>query len=104
MEVNFRPLPPSNTARRAAPGQAPSSDEGQNFMEIIESLTSVENNPDGSEQTEKKKEQPKPAQQKNKIAPPAAESGAEQPGEEAQPPDQSEPKDKRIGGRLDMLA
>lgn len=45
MEIRFRPLPPSTLARQKSPGQTPTED-GQSFVEVVESLTAADQTPD----------------------------------------------------------
>jgi hypothetical protein len=106
MEVNFRPIPPSSAIRRSVPGEIPSSDEGQGFLEIIESLTSAENNPEAGEQATQKKGQSKSNVSKNEKEKAGA---AEEPEEEpslasTQSPDQQPTGEKKVGNHLDILA
>ncbi len=103
MEVNFRPLPPSEAARRAGPGQVPSSDEGQKFMEIIESLTSSENNPDANAEPRPQKEKQKRLQAGENL------SDVEKPSPSAPdaPETHSEESDtahRTVGSNFDVLA
>ena len=104
MEVNFRPLPPSTAARRAAPGQAPSSDEGETFTEMIESLTSAENNPQAEEQSGRRNEKAKPLRKTNELDASGEEFKEEPPAATAQSSVQQAPANKGIGSHLDMLA
>lgn len=103
MEVNFRPLPPSAATRRVGPNHVPSSDEGQNFLEVIESLTSAENNPQANEQAGGNKEQAKRQQQGEEIAPPGEETG-EPTDTQNTPSDQQQPGEKKLGTHFDILA
>ncbi|RJP20067.1 MAG: hypothetical protein C4520_11875 [Candidatus Abyssobacteria bacterium SURF_5] len=101
VEVNFRPLPPTPAARRSAPGQVP-PDQGQNFTELIENLTSAENNPEANDGSGAKKEQKKPARQKDAKALPA-EQAPEEPGS-APSGDKPPAGPRKLGTHFDILA
>jgi hypothetical protein len=102
MEVNFRPMPPSSAIRHSAPGEIPSSDEGEGFLEIIESLTSPENNPEAGEQGSQKKGQAKSSAPKNEKE--TAEPKEEPLSASALSPEQQSTYQKKVGNHLDILA
>jgi len=111
MEVKFRPMSSSTIARQVRPGQA-SADEGQSFMEVVESLGAAEQalgeNPD-SDRNQEQPHNPLPAGGPDSDAGPEEET----PGQPADPaPDKSTAmssdgpasQQKPLGVRLDLTA
>ena len=108
MEVRFRPLSQSALARRAGTGKT-GSETGQSFMEVVESVTGAENNPEENPNSGRKQEPPRwtgsliggsdPVEER-------IESGAEQPEASSaeKNADKSSPEGKPLGVRIDMTA
>lgn len=117
MDVRFRTLPPDKLARQITPGQPQSGDE-QNFLEVIESLTSSEHTPEQSGDTGGGRQSPGTAS--SRTAPdPGDESEAEsaqaipetlsenpatKSSDTSDPDDPPEPDDPPIGARIDLIA
>ncbi len=111
MEVRFRPMSASTIARQIRPGQA-SADEGQSFMEVVESLDAAEQAPGANPDSGRNQEQPH-----NPLPSvgPDSDTGPEEetPGQPADPaPDKSTAmssdgsasQQKPLGVRLDLTA
>ena len=108
MEVRFRPLRQSALARRANAGQT-ESETGQSFMEVVESVTGAENNPEENPNTGRKQEPPRGTSPFDGGSEPAEESNETDSGEcTASSPDKTAdtttPEEKPLGVRIDMTA
>jgi hypothetical protein len=75
MEVRFRPLQASNLARHVTPGQLP-SENGQDFLEVVESLTGSEQLPDENPGSDHNREERYPLRKPPPTDPAAAERAA----------------------------
>jgi hypothetical protein len=108
MEVRFRPLPHSALARRVHAGQT-GSETGQSFMEVIESVTGAENNPEENPNSGRKQEPPRPRTSLAGGSEPVEEStetGSEEPmaSTAEKIADKATPEGKPLGVRIDMTA
>ena len=114
MEVRFRPLQPSTLARHVTPGQSP-SEEGQDFLEVVESLAGAEQTPGENANSDRNKQEP--SQQRNWTKDSASadftddvqedvdDSQGKPSREHTVPaPSKSIPEDKPLGTRIDMTA
>ncbi|RJP64079.1 MAG: hypothetical protein C4532_19850 [Candidatus Abyssobacteria bacterium SURF_17] len=101
MEVRFRPLSQSLLARRTAPGQA-IPESGLNFLEIVESVTGAENNPEESPNSNSGNRQPLRKAISNTARITGEEPSlieAEKPGS---PSTQKKAEGKPVGQQIDM--
>ena len=108
MEVRFRPLPQSALARRADAGQT-GSESGQSFMEVIESVTGAENNPEENPNSGRKQEPPSRTGAFAGVSGPVeerTEGGAEEStaSNAEKNADKAAPEEKPLGVRIDMTA
>ena len=108
MEVRFRPLPHSSLARRVNAGQS-GSETGQSFMEVIESVTGAENNPEENPNSGRKQEPPRPRTSLAGGSEPVEEKTESGSGEPTASPgekiaDRASPEGRPLGGRIDMTA
>jgi len=108
MEVQFRPLPRSALARRVNSGRS-ESETGQSFMEVIESVTGAENNPEENPNTGRQQEPPRPTGSFVGGATPVEESeqgGSVEPTTSNihETAETSTPEAKPLGVRIDMTA
>jgi hypothetical protein len=112
MEIRFRPLPASKLARQASPGQAPTED-GQSFVEVVESLTAADQTPEkdanagGNREQRSRNRPPGSAHEsiENTAEMPTdqkTESAADSP--DSQSPDKADPPYEPVGARLDLTA
>ena len=109
MEVRFRPMSASTIARQIRPGQA-SADEGQSFMEVVESLDAAEQAPGANPDSGRNQEQPHnplPAVGPDSDTEPEEETSG-QPADPdkstAMSSDGSASQQKPLGVRLDLTA
>jgi hypothetical protein len=112
MEIKFRPLPASTLARQVAPGQAPTED-GQSFVEVVESLTAADQTPEkdanAGRNQEKQPQNPSfggPDESAEDAAntPPGQEPETTIDNPNPQFPDKADPQGKSLGARLDLTA
>jgi hypothetical protein len=102
MEVRFRPLQPSTLTHRVAAGQS-SSETGPSFVEMIDSLTGAENNPDSNSPPDQQK-RPLEGSRPNAGNPRGAENITEPPSHKpAASPTNDIPK-APVGSRIDLTA
>lgn len=112
MEIKFRPMPASTLARRVSPGQSPTED-GQSFVEVVDSLTAADQTPEKNSDAGDNRRQP-PQNRPHAATHEQAEDAMEMPTDQtlesagdnpnAQPADKTDPKDKSLGTRLDLTA
>ena len=112
MEVRFRPMPPSALARQVKPGQSPTED-GQSFMEVVESLNASEQTPEQhADEGGSTGESPSHAHAHTSASEPieeapeedSAATAAAAPGDPAPHSPGSDSQTKPVGKRLDFLA
>ena len=108
MEVRFRPLPHAALARRVNAGQT-GSETGQSFMEVIESVTGAENNPEENPNSGSKQEPPRQRTSPAGGSEPVEEStktGSDEPTTSAaeNAADKANSEGKPLGVRIDMTA
>ena len=117
MDVRFRTLPPDKLARQITPGQPQSGDE-QNFLEVIESLTSSEHTPEQSGDTGGGRQSPgttsartgpgpgDESEEESAQATPEtlAENSATKSPDTSDPPEPAEPDEPPIGKHIDLIA
>ena len=118
MEVRFRPMSPSTIARQVKPGQA-SADDGQSFIEVVESLAGADEASGENADSGRDREQPSqhgsssggPAPSGDPDHAPArseetSENSADPATEEstAASSDKAATEEKPIGARLDLTA
>lgn len=101
-------MPPSALAQQATPGQAPTED-GQNFMEVIESLAAAEQSPEQNKNAGGNKQQPPPNPLFAGGSEPAEETAEETPQtvhDNLTPPsiEKNNPEENPLGVRLDLTA
>jgi hypothetical protein len=108
MEVKFRPLQSSSLTRRVSPGQLP-PEGGQSFIEVVESLTGTENNPEENANSGRRQEVflRKPPLSAGYAADEqyveeAPETGLDK--STSPPADKNTPEPKPLGIRIDMTA
>lgn len=110
MEIKFRPMSPSTLARQLKPGQSPTED-GQSFIEVVESLTATEQTPEknpGGGGGAKQQQTP----QNHSLGADldetqnATEESPQPPPEHSQPPSpkKSDPEENPTGAHLDLTA
>ena len=114
MEVRFRPMQPSTLAREVKSSRS-STEDGESFMEVVESLTSADQTPEQDPDTGGSK-QPPPWSAPHASHGPT--ESAQNPGEQtipetledtpgdpaSQSPDTTDPDEKPLGARLDLTA
>lgn len=112
MEIRFRPLPPSTLARKASPGQTPTED-GQSFVEVVESLTAADQTPEKDANAGNNRER-RPQNRSLGVDHEPIEDAMQAPVEEIpeseadnpglQPAGKPDPQSKSVGTRLDLTA
>ena len=112
MEIKFRPMPASTLARRVSPGQSPTED-GQSFVEVVDSLTAADQTPEknadaGGNRRQQPQNRPhaashEPVEDATEMpTDQTPESTADNPNSQSR--DKTDPKDKSLGARLDLTA
>ena len=112
MEIKFRPMPASMLARRVSPGQSPTED-GQSFVEVVDSLTAADQTPEKNADAGGNREnqpQNRPHAAPHEPVEDATEMPTDQKTEStadnpnSQSPDKADPKENPVGSRLDLTA
>ena len=112
MEVRFRPMPPSALARQVKPGQSPTED-GQSFMEVVESLNASEQTPEQHADEGGSTKEPPALANSHRGASGSAEEASGEDSVETTPDaaqdtaphiSESAAETKPVGKRLDLLA